>query len=79
MESAAIHSSEVFENLPSIVFSTPASGACALKGWLEVLTQQSCDCLSTGALRNLLIACRFFAIFLVVSIKKRNFGGRNIN
>ena len=24
MESAAIHSSEVFENLPSIVFSTPS-------------------------------------------------------
>ena len=23
-----------------------ASGACALKGWLRVLTQQSCDCLS---------------------------------
>ena len=22
-----------------------ASGACALKGWLEVPTQQSCDCL----------------------------------
>ena len=28
---------------------------------------------SAGALRNLLIACRFSAIFLVVSIKKRIF------
>ena len=50
-----------------------ASGACALKGWLGVLTQQSCECLSASALRNLLIACRFSAFFLVVSIKKRTF------
>ena len=28
---------------------------------------------SAVVLRNLLIACRFFAIFLVVSIKKRIF------
>ena len=33
----------------------------------------------TGALSNLLIACRFSAIFLVVSIKKRIFFGRYMN
>ena len=32
-----------------------------------------CDCLSAGALRNLLIACRFSAFFLGGSIKKRTF------
>ena len=56
-----------------------ASGACALKGWLGVLTQQSCECLSASALRNLLIACRFSAFFLVVSIKKRTFAASYIN
>ena len=47
-----------------------ASRACVLKGWLGVLTQQSCEYLSAGALSNLLIACSFSAFFLVVSIKK---------
>ena len=56
-----------------------ASGACALKGWLGGLTQQSCECLSASALRNLLIACRFSAFFLVVSIKKRTFAASYIN
>ena len=40
-----------------------ASGACALKGWLEVPTQQSCDCLC-GANRfaeSLLVQCLRFA------------------
>lgn len=32
-----------------------------------------------GALSNLLIACRFSAIFLVFSIKKRIFFGRYMN
>ena len=43
------------------------------RSWLGVLTQQCCDCLSAGALWNLLITCRFSAFFLVVSIKKRTF------
>ena len=63
-------------SLSSIVFATlsvPLTGDRNLKGWLGVLTQQSCDYLSAGALSNLLIACRFSAFFLVVSIKKRTF------
>ena len=35
--------------------------------------------LSASALRNLLIACRFSAFFLVVSIKKRTFAASYIN
>ena len=42
------------ENVAGSAIAPPefwsASGACALKGWLGVLTQQGCDCLSAGAL-----------------------------
>ena len=43
--------------------------ACCLLGLLFEGTADKVD----GALRNLLITCRFFAIKLVVSIKKRIF------
>ena len=42
------------------------------KGW-------DCRDKVTGALRNLLIACRFSAIFLVVSKKRRTFAASYIN
>ena len=54
---------------------------CFFEKLLDVLTAENqCyvltviyDCLSAGALWNLLITCRFSAFFLVVSIKKRTF------
>ena len=39
-----------------------ASGACALKGWLRVLTQQSCDCLSPSGRLYSGCSCRYFSI-----------------
>ena len=47
-----------------------ASGACALKGWLEVPTQQSCECLcgvnrlAEGLLAVFALICAIFALKL---------------
>ena len=43
-------------------YAVPLIGDRNLKGWLRVLTQQSCDCLSPGERLYSGCSCRYFSI-----------------